>query len=127
MKQRKEVDEILRDLLKKDPRYKHGAYEFVSAGLAYTVHKTGATRHVSGKELCQGLREFAIEQFGLMARPVLQSWRIGRTEDFGEIVFNLIGVGLFGKSDADSRDDFAGVYDFDEAFGDLKIDLGGEE
>jgi uncharacterized repeat protein (TIGR04138 family) len=32
------------------------------------------------------------------------------------MVFNLIGAGIFGKTDEDSMEDFKSVYDFDEAF-----------
>lgn len=123
MKKRRPIDDIIRELVKKDPRYNREAYEFVSSGLAYAVQKTGAGRHVSGKQLCEGLRRFAIEQFGMLARTVLASMGIRRTEDFGEIVFNLINVGLFGKTESDSRNDFVAVYDFDQAFGDFDIKL----
>ena len=123
MKKRRPVDDIIREIVKKDPRYNREAYEFVSSGLAYTVQKTAAGHHVSGKQLCDGLRRFAIEQFGMLARTVLASMGIRRTEDFGEIVFNLIDVGLFGKTESDSRNDFVAVYDFDQAFGDFDIKL----
>jgi uncharacterized repeat protein (TIGR04138 family) len=51
-----------------------------------------------------------------MTRTVFRIWRIEKTADFGDIVFNMVEEGLMGKTDADSRDDFDNIYDFDEAF-----------
>lgn len=105
------------------------AYQFVREGLAHTsamVHGDGArgddeSRHVSGRQLCLGLRDYATRQYGRMARTVLRCWHINSTEDFGRIVFAMIDAGLMRKTEEDSIDDFRGVYDFDEAFGDLAL------
>ncbi len=105
------------------------AYQFVREGLAHTVtliHGNGArsddeSRHVSGQQLCQGLKDFAIKQYGLLARTVLARWHIDTTEDFGRIVFAMIDAQYMRKTDDDTMDDFRGVYDFDEAFGDLPV------
>ena len=73
---------------------------------------------MSGQQLLEGIREFALRQYGPMAITVLDEWGVRRCEDFGEIVFNLVdhGHGLFGKTETDSREDFKGGYDFEEAF-----------
>lgn len=105
------------------------AFAFVQAGLRHTVESIKAAghepsgedagdgeRHVSGQELCLGLRDFAVRQFGLLARTVLLSWNIRGTEDFGKIVFILVESRVLRKSDSDSMTDFQGVFDFDEAF-----------
>lgn len=100
------------------------AFNFVREGLSYTVqrlHKDHeampeASRHITGQQLCLGLRDFAIEQYGLLAMVVLQHWHVNRTDDFGRIVFAMIDAGLMSKTDHDSLDDFRAVYDFDEAF-----------
>ena len=107
------------------------AYQFVREGLAHTVkmvHGEGAgrteddeSRHVSGQQLCLGLRDYAIKQFGLLARTVLRNWSIQGTDDFGRIVFAMIDAGLMRKTDEDSLEDFQAVFDFDEAFGDLTV------
>ena len=68
-----------------------------------------------GRSCCEGIRRWRLRQFGLMARTVLSMWGIARTDDFGEIVFNLIEAELMSKTDEDSRDDFRDVYDLDEA------------
>lgn len=108
--------EILQDILHRDPRYTAEAYEFVRAGLEFTVRRLKKPRHVSGRELLEGLRGFALGEFGPMAKTTLAAWGITCTEDVGEIVFNLVESGLLGKTDEDSRADFAGGYDFDRAF-----------
>jgi uncharacterized repeat protein (TIGR04138 family) len=73
-------------------------------------------KHVTGQQLCEAIRQYAVDQYGYMARPVLGSWGINETGDFGEIVYNLIGIGLMKKSAGDRREDFNDVYDFEEAF-----------
>jgi uncharacterized repeat protein (TIGR04138 family) len=110
------AEELLEKILASDPRYAIAAYAFVRAGLDYTVRRLEKPRHVSGRELLDGIREFALSEFGPMAKTVLNGWGIQRTEDVGEIVFNLVENGLLGKTEKDSRADFANGYDFDEAF-----------
>lgn len=109
-------DKILEEILSRDPRYTADAYAFVRAGLDFTVRRLEKSRHVSGGELLDGIREFALKEFGPMSKTVLAEWGIQRTEDVGEIVFNMVETGLLGKTDKDSREDFADGYDFDEAF-----------
>lgn len=111
-----DTDELMRQILANDPRYSVEAYGFVRAGLDFTVRRLERPRHVSGQELLDGLREFALGEFGPMTKTVLNGWGITRTEDFGEIVFNLVDAGLLGQTDEDDRADFANGYDFDEAF-----------
>ena len=106
----------IRDLVAKDARYSFEAYRFIFEALDYTVRSIGERRHVSGRELAEGIRKFALEQFGGLARMVFDGWNIRRTDDFGEIVFGMVEAGLMGKTEQDSKDDFRGVYDFDDAF-----------
>jgi uncharacterized repeat protein (TIGR04138 family) len=75
-----------------------------------------AERHLTGQELCEAIRRYAIEQYGLMAKVVLNNWGLHKTGDFGEIVYNLIEIGMMKKSKTDRREDFENVYDFDRAF-----------
>jgi uncharacterized repeat protein (TIGR04138 family) len=75
-----------------------------------------AERHLTGQELCEAIRRYAIEQYGLMAKVVLNNWGLHTTGDFGEIVYNLIEIGMMKKSKTDRREDFDEVYDFDRAF-----------
>lgn len=110
------AEELLKTILSRDPRYAGEAYAFVRAGLDYTVRRLEKPRHVSGQELLDGIREFALAEFGPMSKTILNGWGIFRTEDVGEIVFNMVETGLLGKTEKDSRADFANGYDFDEAF-----------
>jgi uncharacterized repeat protein (TIGR04138 family) len=103
--------------------YPAEAYHFVQQGLTYTVQKIHAaqsdpeaSRHVSGRDLCEGLRELALKQWGLMARTVLARWNITSTMDFGRIVFAMVEHQLLQKTENDRVEDFRQVYDFATAF-----------
>lgn len=113
--------EIVDGIRTKDHRYDRPAFFFVRQGLDYTVHNmtNRADRvhnHVSCKELLDGLRKFALEQYGPMSYEVLTSWGIKKCEDFGEIVFLLIDAGILGKREEDKRSDFEDGFNFKEAF-----------
>jgi uncharacterized repeat protein (TIGR04138 family) len=122
------------------------AFEFVREGVRHTVQvlhgqgkRPGATpdgagacasraageidesRHISGQQLCMGLRDFAVQRYGLLAGVVLERWGVKRTDDFGTIVYSLIDRKELRASERDSIEDFKGVYDFPEAFGSLTI------
>jgi len=107
-------------ILVKDPRYHREAYSFVKEALDHTQktikrQNRGRVRHVSGQELLEGIREFALVQYGPMAMALLEEWGIHKSQDFGEIVFNMVDIGWLAKTEKDSRADFAGGYDFFEA------------
>ncbi len=100
------------------------AFAFVREGLNYVVEAvhddpesmSEQERHISGQQLCMGLREMAISKYGLLAPVVLEHWGVSRTCDFGRIVFAMIDAGLMTKTNRDSLEDFQAVFDFDEAF-----------
>ena len=96
--------------------YKPEAYAFVMEALDFTIKKLEKPRHISGKELLEGVRQYALKQFGPMARIVFEYWGVFKTGDFGHIVFDLIEVGLLRKCDEDSIEDFENCFDFKEAF-----------
>lgn len=110
----------LAPLLEKDPRYNREAYLFLREALEFTQRQvkreSDATRHVSGRELLDGIREFALKQYGPMTLLVLEEWGVRRCEDFGEIVFNMVEHNILAKTEKDSREDFQGGYDFADAF-----------
>ncbi|MBM4142307.1 MAG: hypothetical protein FJ225_01745 [Lentisphaerae bacterium] len=119
--QQSQFFEAVRKIHEQDPRYDPEAYLFVREALDYTVKMldkpaTEPGRHVSGQELLEGIREYAVNEFGPMALTVLKSWGVTCTADIGEMVFNLVNAGILGKTDEDRREDFAGGYDFHEAF-----------
>lgn len=121
MAERKETYKIskifaLLKVLDKDKRYDPEAYSFVMTSLHYTTKKLKRKGHVTGQELLDGIKEYALEQFGPMARSVLEYWGVKTTGDFGEIVFNMINAGVLGKNDKDSKRDFINRYDFKRVF-----------
>ena len=114
-----DYDEMLDMILAKDDRYHRDAYYFVREGLDFTqqkLTKAKEPRHVSGRELMDGMRRYALENYGPMAKTLLNEWGVTSTEDFGEIVFNLVENNLLAKTEEDSREDFGNGFDFDEAF-----------
>jgi uncharacterized repeat protein (TIGR04138 family) len=119
-----EFSEIVGLICKEDSRFDRKAYAFVRQALDHTVkelkrknpERTGKSQHVTGTELLHGIRAHALEQFGPLTKTVLASWGIHRCADFGDIVFNLIEYNVFSKTESDRREDFADIYDFDEAF-----------
>ena len=126
-------DPKLAEVVSRDPRYAYEAYEFIDRALQHTQKMLGRERtpetaagdpklHVSGRELLAGVRELALAEFGLLARTVFAQWGIERTDDFGNIVFNLIQAGLMSKTDNDNMEDFRAVYDFEQAL-DYRIQL----
>ena len=127
MSQQIDLKQVMRDA----GGYSPESYRFIRDGLAHTVrliHGDDAadtpptdpgeedSRHVSGRQLCEGLRDYGQRQYGLLAKTVLSRWGIRSTEDFGKIVFAMVDAGLMRKTDEDTLADFVGVYRFDEVF-----------
>ena len=113
--------EALDSIVATDQRYHRDAYVFLRDALDYTTKQQkkskGATvRHVAGPELLEGVRLYALKEFGPMALTVFSYWGVERCEDIGQMVFNLIGAGIFGKTEQDSLEDFKSVYTFHDAF-----------
>ncbi len=110
------LEERLKQVVARDGRYHVNAYRFVYEALDYTVKQLDKKRHISGRELLEGIKNLAIEQFGGLACMVLGIWGVSKTADFGNIVFNLVEADLMSRSEDDTREDFDGVYDFREVF-----------
>jgi uncharacterized repeat protein (TIGR04138 family) len=119
-----EFSEVVDVICREDPRFDRKAYAFVRQALDHTVkeirkrhpERTAKSQHVSGPELLEGIRDFALEQYGPMTKTVLNNWGITRCSHFGDIVFNLIDYNVFSKTENDRREDFTDLYSFDEAF-----------
>jgi uncharacterized repeat protein (TIGR04138 family) len=109
-------EELFAALRTRNPRYQEAAYVFVLSALNFVLERLAEPRHITGREMAEGVRDLALERFGPMARTVLEHWGIERTADVGEIVFALVEAGVLIKQDEDSRDDFRDVFDFEEAF-----------
>lgn len=125
--------QAMRELLEDDTRYKFEAYQFIRESLQYAhehmslpdvAHASESSdtpsppspKHVTGQQLCEACRQYALDQYGFMAKTVLASWGICSTSDLGELVYNLIRIEQMRKSDTDRREDFDAVYSFDDAF-----------
>jgi uncharacterized repeat protein (TIGR04138 family) len=113
--------EALESVVANNPRYHRDGYIFLRDALDFTTKqqkkiKGVSVRHVTGPELLDGVRQHALKEFGPMVMTVFDSWGIQSCEDVGHMVFNLIGAGVFGKTEEDSIKDFKNVYDFEEAF-----------
>lgn len=116
MKELESYVQKIERIIQENKEYKFEAYSFVLAGLHYSVAKLDKARHISGQELLEGIREYALEQFGPMAKSVLNYWGIYKTLDFGKIVFALVEAGVLRKQPEDKLEDFQDIYDFDDAF-----------
>ena len=122
--QNPDFSEIVALICKEDSRFDRKAYDFVRMGLDHTVKelrkkepaRAERSRHVTGPELLEGLRAYALEQFGPLAKTVLNTWGIRRCRDFGDIVFNLIEYNVFSKTENDRPEDFSDIFEFDDAF-----------
>jgi uncharacterized repeat protein (TIGR04138 family) len=117
----KDFSEVVDLVIKDDSRFGKGAYYFVRKALDFTVKelaedKERTSHHVSGQELLEGIRRYALDQYGPLTLTVFNDWNIKRCQDFGDIVFNLVDYGVLGKTDTDSREDFREGYDFKSAF-----------
>jgi len=122
---------MIQELVEKDPRYQEDAYVFVREGLDYTVHEKNEvpknqSHHVRGWELAEGIREYAIREYGPVTLRVLRHWGIESCEDLGEIVYNMIDAQILGKTPEDNKTDFHDVYDFEEAFRDPFLPTAGK-
>ncbi len=113
-------DTAVENILEREKRFDAGAYFLLKEALDFTLKRTreesGEERHVSGKELIHGFRDHALQEFGPMAFTLLREWGVNACSDIGDMVFELIEEGMFGKQDSDTREDFADHYDFAEAF-----------
>ena len=116
-------EKTMEEVIQTDGRYPPEAFAFLHDGLnraVQSIHgdepEEGGQRHVSGSQLCESLRELAVERWGMLARVVLVKWNIRETIDFGNMVYLLVDNGFMRKTDEDSVEDFRDVFDFGKAF-----------
>ena len=119
---RRDFDAIIKAIRKEDARYSSSAYYFLRQALDFSLKQLEkpdqpkTLNHISGQELLEGIRLYALEQFGPMAFYLLKNWGVHKCSDFGSIVFNLVESQVLGKTESDSPEDFKGGYDFETAF-----------
>ncbi|MGH7539684.1 MAG: Minf_1886 family protein [Gemmatimonadota bacterium] len=110
------IDSVLAGIRRRNPRYAEAAYLFILSALHCRLTRLEAPRHVSGPEVADAVRQLALERFGPLARTVLEHWGVRSTADMGEIVFALVECGVLIKQPDDSREDFEGLFTFEQAF-----------
>ncbi|MFB3891921.1 MAG: Minf_1886 family protein [Phycisphaerae bacterium] len=116
-----EPEKSMEEVIRTDGRYPPEAYAFLHEGLSLASKKVhgeqaaSGQRHVTGQQICEALRELAIERYGHLARAVLAKWRINETMDFGNMVYLLIENKFMKKTPEDSIEDFRDVFDLDTA------------
>ncbi len=111
-----ELNNALEVICEKDSRYKQDAYDFLMEALNFTQKKLERSKHVTGLELLEGVKELLMQKFGPMTMSVLKHWGINSTEDFGNIVFNLVENRVLSKTEEDSLEHFRNGYSFEEVF-----------
>jgi len=117
-----DFNEVVERICAENQRFHPSAYQFVRESLDYTfktLQERGemkARSHISGEILLDGLRAYALDQYGPMARTVLDYWGVECCEDIGQVVFDLINYGVLGKTEQDRQEDFEGGYNFEDAF-----------
>ncbi|MCK5214019.1 MAG: hypothetical protein KAR05_01540 [Candidatus Omnitrophica bacterium] len=113
---KQELNDIICNICEDDARYHEDAYEFILEALYYTQRKYHLHKHVTGKELLEGMKILLMERFGPMTLTVLRHWGIKGTEDFGNIVFILVERKVLSKTEEDNIESFKNVYDFEQVF-----------
>lgn len=109
-------DGIMDRIRLREKRFHERAYLFVLQALEYCQSQLVERRHISGRELAEACRDLALARYGVMARLVLEHWGLRSSADIGDVVFALVDAGLLISQPTDSRDDFADVFDFEQAF-----------
>ena len=70
------ADDVLARIRARGGPTTSAAYLFVLAAIEYLQSRLDVRRHVTGAELAWACRDFALEQFGLLAPHVLEHWGI---------------------------------------------------
>lgn len=107
---------IMERIRAREPRFHESAYLFVLGALEFCQSRLPERRHISGRELAEACRDMALDRYGVLAQLVLERWGVTSTADIGDVVFTLVELGLLISQPNDSRDEFVGVFEFDEAF-----------
>lgn len=126
-----QFEESVLSILSRESRYDGHAYFFLKDSLDFTLKRVmeetgGKGRHVSGKELLEGFRDLALDQFGPMAATLMDEWGVKDCRDVGNMVFQLIEEQVFGRQESDKPEDFEGVFDFRKALREPFLPLGRE-
>jgi uncharacterized repeat protein (TIGR04138 family) len=115
-----QFEQSVHTILKREKRFDGIAYFFLKDALDFTLKRVaekngGRSRHVTGQELLEGFRDYALEEFGPMASTLMQEWGLRECRDVGDMVFHLIEEQVFGKQESDQREDFHGSFNLMES------------
>lgn len=113
---KKSFYDCIEEIIQEDGRYHPDAYVFVLDALHYTQRKIKQSRHVSGEELLEGMKQYVVKEFGPLGITVLEHWGIKSTDDFGHLVFNLVAAGVLRKQEDDRFESFHDRFDFEQVF-----------
>ena len=109
-------DGVMDRIRLREPRFHEHAYLFVLSALEFSQARLTERRHITGRELAEACRGLALQRYGVLARMVLEYWGVTSTAEFGNIVFTLVDLGLLLSQASDTREDFADIFDFQDAF-----------
>lgn len=113
--------DAVKKIMLTDKRFSPAAYDFIRRSLDQSLRKFGKNEepkpsHVRGHQLLEGFRALALQEFGPLAKTVLNEWGIENCAQVGDIVFQLVQYGVLGKSETDRPEDFQEIWTFTEAF-----------
>ena len=115
-----QFDKAVDDICERDPRISKSAFHFLRETMDYTseqMKESGAeNNHISAVDLLKGFKEYSLDHFGPMAYTVFTEWNLTKCSDIGDMVYGLIEENIFTKQESDSREDFAEIFTFQEAF-----------
>lgn len=111
-----DVLERIEELADASGRYRAAAFVFILSCLEHARRRLAREGHVTGKELVESARQLALEQYGPMAKSVLNHWGVETTEDFGRIVFLMVEHGILSKTEEDRIEEFRDCFDFETEF-----------
>jgi len=109
-------DGIMDRIRMRESRFDERAYLFVLTALEFSQQRLPERRHINGRELALACRDLALDHYGVLARLVLEHWGVRTTADLGDVVFTLVDLELLMSQPTDTREEFIGVYDFEESF-----------
>lgn len=95
----------------KHQKYHLFAYHFLYTVSNLTAHHAPSKRHktpthLTAKEFYLAVCERAIQEYGPLAKLVLERWGLKTNRDLAEAVFHMVEAGIFRKQRHESKDDF---------------------
>ena len=105
----------LEQAVSQDARYPIEAYAFVRDAILLGEHEVSDEEHFHARQLLERLVDLARREFGRLALMVFRAWNIHTPHDVGQIVSNLMAVGLMVADPDDAQADFDEPFDLEAA------------